>query len=113
MSQLVALSDAVVVGMLGVAGVAVTAVGGIIVAALGRDVKHRRETVNRTVADFEAAWSTRGRLLDGLGADLDAAYARIESLEVRESACQERLSAALSRLDELEASVERRRRPRG
>lgn len=113
MAELAAASDAVLVGALGVVGVLVTAIGGVIVAALGRDVKNRRETVSRTVDEFEAAWATRGRLLDGLGADLDAAHARLLSLEERESACRDRLAEALGRIEELETAVEPRRRPRG
>lgn len=111
--QLVAVSDAVLVGMVGLAGVVVTALGGVIVAALGRDVKNRRASVNQTVEDFEAAWARRGQLLDGLGSDLDAAYSRIASLEQREHTCQESLAEALIRIDTLEGIIERRRRPRG
>lgn len=115
MGHVVALSDVTLVGLLGFAGVVVTAIGGIIVAALGREVQNRRRTVNRTVADFEDAWAARGRLLDGLGADLDAAHRRIADLERREDECQAELAVAHARLDELEetiAGLERRRRPR-
>lgn len=105
---LVAISDAVLVGIVGLAGVVVTALGGVIVAALSREVQNRRTTVNRTVADFEELWNSRGRLLDGLGADLDASARRIALLEEREHHCQERLDEAHQRITELERKTRHR-----
>lgn len=106
MPQLVAVSDVVLAAIFGVVGTVVTVLGTIVVAAIGRGVKDRQATVNRTVDDFESAWSRRGQLLDGLGQDLDAAHRRIDEGERREQLCQDRLA-------KLEAIVERRKRPRG
>lgn len=110
MPHLVAVSDVVLVGLVGFAGVVVTAVGGIVVAALGRDVKQRGRTVAKTVDEFETSWRRRGELLDGLGADLDRAHARIDASERREAECQQKLAAMATRVAELEARGERRRR---
>lgn len=115
--RLVALSDAqwTVVG-----GVAVAAIGAfsvIIAAMLQREAKTRdktvdekTETVVQQIVDFEAAYKRRTELLDGLGADLDAAHRRIAYLEDRDDVCQDELAAAVARIAKLEAAVGRRGR---
>lgn len=109
---LVAVSDAVWVALIGAGAGGVAVVGTVVVALLNRDTKQRQTTVNKTVDDFESAWTRRGQLLDGLGDDLDAAHRRIATLEQREDECQAELADSRRRLDELEGIIERRNRPR-
>lgn len=117
-------SDVVLVAILGIVGTVITTVGIVICAAINRDGQRRQRDVAKAAvdvataadsaitvaADFEALWSDRGRLLDGLGQDLDAAHRRIDETEAREQRCQEALAEHQRRITEIESAVRRRTR---
>lgn len=102
--RLLALSNEVSVALVGVVGVVITTAGAVVVALLNRELGKRRSNVNRTMDDFEQAWTRRGELVEGLSADLDVLGHRLVAVEQREAECQVRLNDALARIAKLELS---------
>lgn len=90
--DVLALSEAATTGVFALAGIVFTVAGGIIVAAIARDTRRQSESAKQTVDEFETAWQQRGKLLDGLEADLDWTSRRLGIVEAREKECRERLT---------------------
>lgn len=98
MPGVLAVSDAVIVGLLGLAGVTVTAAGAFLGIWVTRETKKQDSKVNRVVSEFEQEYEARGRIIDGLRADLHVERDRRDELEKR---C-DRLEARADRADDRE-----------
>jgi hypothetical protein len=90
--RVLAVSDSIIVALLGLAGITVTAAGAFLGLWVTRETRKQDTKVNKVVSDFEAEYESRGLLIAGLRADgreqhcldaLEHAHNRIAVLEER------------------------------
>jgi hypothetical protein len=93
-----ALSDTVIAGLFGLAGITVTAAGAFLGIWVTRETRRQDTKVNKVVSDFEAEYESRGLLIAGLRSDLAVERDRRAELETR---CDE-LEARADRADQRE-----------
>lgn len=105
MRKVLALSDAVAVGLLSLAGTVIVTLGGVIVAMVTKESRRQNRQTEESVTDFEIAWRERGDLIEGYRKDHRALTARIAVVEVREQNCLDALELQTNRIAVLEARL--------
>jgi hypothetical protein len=93
------------IGLLTFAGVLVTTAGGVITAILTKESRSQNKKAKEVVNDFETAWESRGKVIDGQQEDIEALNKRLVRVEEREQNCLEALEFTHHRISVLEAKA--------